>query len=83
MVIYTLWLNLIHPGTLLPSDQNVYLDIDGKTERIGPGWIDRRSRWESFVDPFDIKGRMKGTPTHEIFWLEPHRWPRVVGQQVA
>jgi hypothetical protein len=83
MIVYTLWLNLMHPGILLPSNQNVYLDIDGKTERIGPGWIDSRSRSETFVDPFDIRGRMKGTPAHEKFWLEPQRWPRVVDQQVT
>lgn len=83
MVIYTLWLNLMHPGSLLPSNQNVYLDIDGKTERIGPGMIDSRSRWQTFVDPFDIKGCMKGTPAHESFWLEPQRWSRVVDEQVT
>lgn len=77
MVLYTLWLNLMHPGTLLPSNQNVYVDIDGKTERIGPGWIDRRSRREIYIDPFDIKGRMKGKPAHEKFWLKPQRWALV------
>ena len=81
VVIYTLWLNLMHPGTLLPNDQNVYLDLDGKTERIGPGWIDGRSKWETWVDPFDIKGRIKGIPAHETFWLEPERWPKVTDSQ--
>ncbi|KAI4733030.1 hypothetical protein E4T50_16417 [Aureobasidium sp. EXF-12298] len=77
MVLYTFWLNLVHPGTLLPRKQNMYLDMYGKTDRMGPGWIDRRSRWESLVDPFDVKGRLKGTPAHEKFWLQPQRWPRV------
>jgi hypothetical protein len=82
MVIYTLWLNLIHPGILLPSDRNVYLDIDGKIERIGPGWVDSRSSWEIFVDPFDIKGR-RGIPAHEKFWLEPQRWSKVTNSRVT
>jgi hypothetical protein len=77
MIIYTLWLNLMHPGTILPSNQDVYLDPDGKTERIGPGWVDGRSRWEAWTDPFDTKGRLKGSPWHEEFWLEPQMWPEL------
>jgi hypothetical protein len=65
----------MHPGTMLPSNQDVYLDPDGKTERIGPGWVDGRSRWEAWTDPFDTKGRLKGSPWHEEFWLEPQMWP--------
>ncbi|KAI4716933.1 hypothetical protein E4T48_06874 [Aureobasidium sp. EXF-10727] len=82
MVIYTLWLNWIHPGTMLPSNKNIYLDVDGKTERIGPGWIDNRSKWATFIDPFDTIGRRKGTPAHEKFWLEPQRWPQAPNSDI-
>lgn len=76
MVLYTFWLNIIHPGKLLPRQRNVYLDpTDGKTERLGPGWIDRRRRWETFADPLDFGGMMKGQPSHEKFWERPEDWP--------
>jgi hypothetical protein len=77
MVIYTLWLNMMHPGTMLPSNQDVYLDVDGKTKRVGPGWVDSRTRWEAWTDPLDLRGRLKDTPWHEKFWLEPERWAEV------
>lgn len=75
MVVYTYWLNIIHPGRLLPRDRMVFLDVDGVTERRGPGWIDRRSRWETFVDPLDFGGMLKGEASHEKFWLKPDDWP--------
>ena len=74
MVLYTWWINAIYPGALLPRNRNVYLDLDGKTERRGPGWIDQRSRWETFADPFDLVGVMKGQQHHEKFWLDPDKW---------
>lgn len=75
MVVYTYWLNIIHPGRLLPQDRMVFLDVDGMTERKGPGWIDRRSKWESFADPLDFGGMLKGEASHEKFWLRPDDWP--------
>ncbi|KAH0287105.1 hypothetical protein M436DRAFT_62076 [Aureobasidium namibiae CBS 147.97] len=77
MVLYTWWINAMYPGALLPRDRNVYLGLDGLTERRGPGWIDKRSRWETFADPFDIGGLMKGRQNHEKFWLEPEKWMKV------
>ncbi|KAG9962663.1 hypothetical protein KCU61_g4388, partial [Aureobasidium melanogenum] len=74
MLIYTWWINVIYPGVLLPKDRNVYLDPDGLTERVGPGWIDKRSQWETFADPFDVIGAIKGQQKHEKFWLEPDKW---------
>lgn len=74
MLLYTIWLNIIHPGRLLPKSKERYLDIDGKTERLGPGWSDRRSTWATFVDPFDLSGLMNGTLSHEGFWLRPDDW---------
>lgn len=77
MVVYTYWLNIVHPGRLLPSQSNRYLDPDGRTERIGPGWIDRRSQLETFIDLFDLVGVLKGQPHHEKFWLSSRNWPAV------
>lgn len=68
MLLYTIWLNVMHPARFLPRQRNQYLDIDGKTERLGPGWIDRRSQWQTFVDPFDVKGMLGGRESHVRFW---------------
>ena len=51
MIAYTYWLNIMHPGRYLPLEHRRYLDLDGKTERMGPGWIEDRAKWKTFVDP--------------------------------
>ncbi|KAI9723216.1 MAG: hypothetical protein M1812_001098 [Candelaria pacifica] len=71
MVLYTLWLNLIHPGRFLPANPKRYLDLDGQTEREGPGWIDNRSRWLTFVDLFDVRGAIRGRDAESEFWKRP------------
>jgi len=75
MLLYTVWLNFMHPGYYLPRDRKQFLDLDGTTERMGPGWIDERSKWATFVDPFDMQGRRDGKPNHEQYSLEGERWP--------
>lgn len=75
MVLFTCWLNILHPGRYLPRQKNRYLDPDARTERIGPGWIDKRSKWRTFADPFDFNGVLKGQPAHEKYWLQPECWP--------
>lgn len=72
MILYTYWLNFMHPGRLLPRERNCYLDFE-KIERNGPGWIDNRSPWMTFVDLFDVAGT-----GHEKFWLKPNDWPVVL-----
>ena len=74
MVLYTWWLNVLHPGRFLPASKKRYLDRDGNTERMGPGWIDERYTWKTFVDPFSIR---KGESKHVErvkFWLRPAEW---------
>ncbi len=83
MAIYTIWLNVMHPGKYLPRDKFQYLDLDGKTERVGPGWTDHRSQWQTFADPFDIANTIKGTPAHEKFWLQAETWPMATGGSFA
>lgn len=75
MLIFTYWLNILHPGRFLPREKSRYLDTDQSTERYGPGWVDRRSRWETFVDPLDIEGMIKGHPSHDPYWLRSEEWP--------
>ncbi|KAL4983504.1 RTA1 like protein-domain-containing protein [Aspergillus falconensis] len=75
MVLFTYWINLLHPGQYLPRDKKRYLDFDGVTERMGPGWLDSRSRFETFVDPLDLSGLMKKNKHHAKYWEEPGRWP--------
>jgi hypothetical protein len=77
MVLYTFWLNIIHPGRFLPRNTNVYLDFEG-VERVGPGWTDKRSAWMTFLDPFDFGGMILGNPSYEKYWLEPTKWPLAV-----
>ena len=75
MVLYTYWLNIIHPGKYLPRVKQRYLDVDGKTERLGAGWIDSRSRFVTFMDPFDFEGQIKGKPSHTKFWEKAGQYP--------
>jgi hypothetical protein len=74
MALYAIWLNIMHPGRYLPRNKQRYLETDGKTERFGPGWVDRRSKWETFADPFDISNRIKGQPAHDKFWQRSEQW---------
>lgn len=75
MVIYTCWLNVVHPGRFLPAEHKRYLDPDGQTERLGPGWIDRRPAWITFIDLFDVAGAISGRADDAKFWLRPEDWP--------
>ncbi|CAM1501207.1 Fc.00g103690.m01.CDS01 [Cosmosporella sp. VM-42] len=76
VVLYTYWLNVIHPGRFLPNNQRQYLDFDGQTERMGPGWIHKR-HWIMFIaDPFDFIGMLTMKKRDE-FYLEPEKWPVV------
>lgn len=75
MVVYTCWLNIVHPGKFLPAERKRYLDPDGSTERVGPGWIDRRPTWITFIDLFDVAGAIQGRPEDTKFWLRPEEWP--------
>ena len=75
MVLFTFWMNVMHTGRFLPAHRNRYLDTDGKTERLGPGWIDERSGVEIAIDPFNWMKSPKAGGEHTKFWLNPHKWP--------
>ena len=74
MVVYTYWFNILHPGRFLPNETKRYLDIDGKTERLGPGWIDQRPMWLTFVDPFNSLKDERGCGEQTRFWQRPEDW---------
>ncbi|TVY31151.1 Protein RTM1 [Lachnellula hyalina] len=71
MVLYTLWLNLFHPGRFLPRNYKRYLDIDGRTERIGPGWIDERPMLLTVADPFNWQNDARGG---QKYWTSPEKY---------
>lgn len=75
VLIYTYWLNLIHPGRFLPSNNKIYLDFDGKTERVGPGWDNKRHWIMYLADPFDFIG-MLTAKKGEAYYNEPDRWAK-------
>ncbi|KAI4206970.1 MAG: hypothetical protein LQ346_000802 [Caloplaca aetnensis] len=56
MFANALILNIWHPMTYLPNDNKTYLSKDGTTERMGPGWEDKRPFLVTLFDPFDIAG---------------------------
>ncbi|KAI1065249.1 hypothetical protein LB507_000764 [Fusarium sp. FIESC RH6] len=74
VALYTYWLNIIHPGRFLPYDQRQYLDFDGKTERMGPGWIHKRQWFMYIADPFDFIG-MLSMKKRDPYYLRPSEWP--------
>ncbi|KAH7017124.1 RTA1 like protein-domain-containing protein [Ilyonectria destructans] len=76
VLLYTYWLNIIHPGRFIPNDPKQYLDFDGKTERMGPGWVHKRPWFMFVLDPFDFVG-MLTTVKRDKFYLEPERWAEV------
>lgn len=69
MLVFTYWLNMLHPGRFLPREKNRYLGVDRQTELYGPGWTDRRSRLATYLDPLDISGSIKGEASHDQYWL--------------
>ncbi|RMZ89894.1 hypothetical protein DV736_g2881, partial [Chaetothyriales sp. CBS 134916] len=68
MVVYTAWFNVMHPGRFLPRLEKRYLDLDARTERTGPGWIDQRPIWLTFVDPFNNLQDSRSSGDQTMFW---------------
>lgn len=61
----------------LPNSVNIYLAADGCTERMGPGWIDKRNFCATIVDPFDVVGLVRGKDKKEQFWEREEEFPIV------
>ena len=60
----------------LPRDNKIYLAEDGKTEILGPGYLDTRPWYVTFIDPFDFVGILKGRNMEKRFW-DTHEAGRV------
>lgn len=68
ITLFVLLLTVFHPGGYLPRSTKVYLDpLDGKTERVGPGFSKavKRPFWATVADPFNLRK----APMHK-FWEE-------------
>ncbi|EEQ84466.2 RTA1 domain-containing protein [Blastomyces dermatitidis ER-3] len=63
-------MNIFPPASCLPRSNVIYLAQDGKTERIGPGWVDDRHFLLTVFDPFDFAGMAKGKDKKTAFWEE-------------
>lgn len=79
MFANALMLNIWHPMSYLPSDKKVYLSKDGSTERIGPGWNDRRPFLITLFDPFDVAGIFT-KKDRDQFWTHEAEHP-IVGHE--
>ena len=73
MLINSLILNVWHPARYLPRCNTLFLARDGKTEVKGPGWVDQRAWWKTFIDPFDLAGLLKGRDNTK-FWEGDGEW---------
>lgn len=76
ITLFVILLTIFHPGRYLPRSSKVYLDpLDGKTERIGPGFAkaDKRPLVLTIFDPFNLQSIFSRNrlPVHH-FWEEQH-----------
>ncbi|KAJ5225862.1 hypothetical protein N7468_007087 [Penicillium chermesinum] len=83
MLIFTYWLNLLHPGRFLPREKIQYLGVDRQTESYGPGWVDHPSRLATYLDPLNIVGSIKGERSHDQYWLRDTNFRVAVGSFAA
>lgn len=58
MLINSYLMNIYPPAKYMPANHKIYLAMDGKTEREGPGMIDKR--------PFFVTLVVRGPPRNKI-----------------
>ena len=73
-----LLLTAFFPAVYLPRSNKVYIGSDGRTERHGPGWQDKRPFLQTLFDPFDCIGLARGADTKNRFWEHEQDHPVVV-----
>ena len=58
ITLFVILLAIFHPGKYLPRSSRIFLDLDGKTERVGPGFgkADKRPLLVTIFDPFNFYG---------------------------
>ncbi|KAL8861030.1 MAG: hypothetical protein Q9178_002543 [Gyalolechia marmorata] len=76
-----LMLNIWNPMRYLPNDNKIYLSKDGVTQRLGPGWVDKRPFVLTIIDPFDVGGLFMKKDKFK-FWDNENEHP-IVGQEMA
>lgn len=75
ITLFVILLLIFHPGRYLPTKSEVYLDPDGKMERVGPGFskADKRPFWLTVLDPWNLRSIVTGKGmVVEKFWEEHH-----------
>ena len=77
MLLNTFFLNVFFPAVFLPRSNKIFLGVDGRTERRGPGWEDKRPFLLTIVDPFDLGGLIKGNDDKTRFWDHEEDCPPV------
>lgn len=63
ITLFVILLCVFYPGRYLPRSSKIFLDaIDGKTERMGPGFsrADKRPLLITILDPFNLYGILSG-----------------------
>ncbi|KAM3424201.1 hypothetical protein BST61_g11258 [Cercospora zeina] len=74
ITLFVILLAILHPGKYLPRSSKIFLDpVDGKTERLGPGFTkaDKRPFLLTIIDPFNFYGIMSGKGmVMSKFWEE-------------
>ena len=62
ITLFVILLAIFHPGKYLPRSSRIFLDLDGKTERVGPGFgkADKRPLVVTIFDPFNFYGIITG-----------------------
>jgi hypothetical protein len=62
ITLFVILLAIFHPGKYLPRSSLIFLDVDGKTERVGPGFgkADKRPLLVTIIDPFNFYGIATG-----------------------
>lgn len=68
MLANSFLLNFRHPLRHFPKDSKIYLDEDGVTEKVGPGYEDLRFFVIAMLDPFDLIGIAMGRHMKREFW---------------
>ena len=74
ITLFVILLAIFHPGKYLPRSSRIFLDqVDGKSERVGPGFgkADKRPFLVTVFDPFNIYGIVTGRGMKiNKFWLK-------------
>ncbi|CAK1358498.1 hypothetical protein CB0940_06897 [Cercospora beticola] len=74
ITLFVILLAIFHPGKYLPRSSKIFLDpVDGKTERLGPGFskADKRPFLITVIDPFNFYGILSGKGmVMNKFWEE-------------